>query len=684
MRHFSAAQTAAALLSIVSLGVWVGCSGTSTPANPVTSIVMTPALVSMNVGQVIKITGVPKNSAGSTIAADMNYSSSNPSKISISPTGYICAGVWDVNYITCTALPGQTGVATATITANSGSVTATAPVFTHLQVDQISVNPPTGCVSVGATPSYSATAYNTTAPGCSVAIPCDITPTVGPIAYYSTNLVVMTNNVTTGILTASEPGATSIYASVAGLNSTPQPALVCSVMSIKVHDANSTNTTFNLAPTGTQLLIADVIDSAGVAISPALTWSSVPSGVAGITLGNTTGTGSTTTPNTATVTANTAGTTSITVACSTPDCNVNVSPQYSQNVVTTNVSGTTTTTVYAASTKSLTLMPISTSNNTVGTAISLPYMPNSIFAASSGSNVFLGSATGIMNVSTLTATVTVSAAATGQIVAASPSGEYLLVSDTVNGYVYVFDTSSSTVILTQSLTASAAAFTPDNKSVGFVAPGNQFYYDTTYPTSTLVTLPYVPNSLDTSAQGGYTYITSASLGAIDIRSTCNQATWQTLAGAAPTLVAHLPSGNGAVVADSPSIDVVTTGAIPAGCPPTAQSTVNSYNLGYGNFTANQMFVSNDSTRVFILSNLNSLIGLNLSTLTPFSIPLSNGAVPTTGGVMIDGSLVYVGASDNNVHALNPSNLTDTAQIAPGLKDSGGNVVVPDLVLVLPK
>ncbi len=639
---------------------------------------MSPTSVSMNVGQVVKITGTPKNSAGSTIAADMNYSSSNPSQISISPTGYICAGVWDANYITCTALPGQTGVATATITATSGTVTATAPVFAHLQVDQIAVNPPTGCASVGTTPSYSATAYNTTARGCSVAIPCDITPTVGPITYYSTDLVVMTNNATTGILTANEPGSTSIYASVSGLNSTPQPTLVCPVVSINVHDANSTNTTFSLAPTGTQDLVADVIDSAGVAIRPTLTWSSFPAGVASISLGTST------TTNSGTITANTAGTAGITVTCSTPDCNVNISPQYSQNLVTVNVSGTTTTTVYAASSKSLTLVPISTSNNTAGTAITLPYLPNSIFASSSGSQVYLGSATGLMTVDTTSSSVTVSASAPGQIVAASPSGQYLLVSDSVNGYVYVFNAGSSSVILTQSLAATAGAFTPDNKSVSFLAPGNQLYYDTTYPTSTLTTLPYVPSALDVSAQGGYTYITSSSLGAIDIRATCNQASWRTLAATAPTLVAHLPNGNGAVVADSPSIDVVTTGAVPSGCPPTAQSTVNSYNLGYGNFTANQMFVSTDSTRVFVLSNLNSIIGLNLSSLTPFSIALANGAFPTTGGVMIDDSMVYVGGTDNNVHAINVSTSTDSAQIAPGLKDSSGNVVTPDLVLVLPK
>ena len=88
MRQFSAAQTVAALVSIFLLMVWVGCSGTSTPANPVTSIVMTPSSVSMNVGQVVKITGVTKNYAGSTIIADVKYSSSNPSQISISPVSY--------------------------------------------------------------------------------------------------------------------------------------------------------------------------------------------------------------------------------------------------------------------------------------------------------------------------------------------------------------------------------------------------------------------------------------------------------------------------------------------------------------------------------------------------------------------------------------------------------------------
>ena len=680
MRRFSAAQLAAALISILCLIAWVGCSGTGTATNntDVSKIVMTPNTVSMNIGQVTKITGVPENSSGAAVVADVSYTSSNPAQMPISPSGYICAGTWDANYITCTALPGKTGVGQATITATSGSVTASSLAYSHLQVDQISVNAPIGCDSVGATPTYSATAYNTTAPGCSVAIPCDVTSTVGPISFFSTDFTVMSTSTTTGLLTANEPGATSIYANVAGLNSVPQKALVCPVVSIQVHDAASSNATFNLAPTNTQTIVADVIDSNGVSIRPALTWSSNPAGVASVTLGTST------TTNSAVVTANTAGTATVTATCATPNCNRNINPQYQQNTVTVNVSGTTSTTVYAASTKSLTLLPISTSNNTAGTAISLPYVPNSIASDSAGTKVFLGSSTGIMIVNVASAAVTVSANAVGKIIATSTDGNYLLVSDSTNGNVYLFATSNGTVLVTQALTASSGAFTPDGQSVSFLSPGNQLFYYTIFPTSNVATLPFAPTALDVSSQGGMTYVTSSAFGAIDVRATCNQSDWQTLAATAPTLVSHLPNGNGAVVADSPAIDVVTTGAIPNGCPPTPQSTVNTYNLGFGTFTANQMFVSPDSSRAWILSDLPKLIGLNLSTLTPFSIALANNAVPLSGGIMIDGSFVYVGGSDSNVHAINVSNGTDSAQVAPGLKDPGGNAVTPDLVLVLPK
>ncbi len=94
------------------------------------------------------------------------------------------------------------------------------------------------------------------------------------------------------------------------------------------------------------------------------------------------------------------GTASITATCSYPDCNINVPAQYSLNVVTATVSGNSTANVYAASTKSTTLIPISTSTNTAGTAITLPYLPNSIIIDPAGNNLYLGSSSGLMAVST--------------------------------------------------------------------------------------------------------------------------------------------------------------------------------------------------------------------------------------------------------------------------------------------
>ncbi len=74
-----------------------------------------------------------------------------------------------------------------------------------------------------------------------------------------------------------------------------------------------------------------------------------------------------------------------------------------------NVTGGTSTTVYAASTNSLTLVPIQTSNNTTQTAITLPYLPNSIASDSAGDNVYLGSGSGIMMINVVSGAVSVAA-----------------------------------------------------------------------------------------------------------------------------------------------------------------------------------------------------------------------------------------------------------------------------------
>jgi hypothetical protein len=676
MRRFSAARVLAALFAVLILSILPGCSGTSTTLSGVTTLILNPVSLSMNTGQIASITATAQNSSGGTVIADVSYTSSNPNLVTVTANGVVCAGIWDANFINCNAVPGVAGIGSATITATTvNSVTATLPVNTHLQADRIVVDPIQGCVSMGATPSYTAKVLNTTAPGCSTFTPCDITSTVGTITFQSSDIQVMSNNTTTGALTATNPGATTIYATIGGLNSLPVPALVCPIQSIKIHDANGTNTSFTLAPAGTQALTADILDTNGVSVAPLLTWSSNP-------MGSSTVTGSSGAV-TATVTAGASGTAIITAACSTPNCNRNVSPQYGQNVVTVTTTGSSTTTAYAASTSSLSLVPIAIPGTTAGTTITLPFLPNSMVSNSAGNKIYLGSSSGLMTVDTVATTVTSTVSAAGTVAAISPDGLFLLISNPAGSVVYIFSTTASSVILTQSVTPTSGVFTPDSKSVSFLI-GQQIYYDTAVPTATITNLPYIPIALDVSSTGSLTYITSTASQAIDIRATCNQSDQQTLAANNPTLVAHIPNGTGAVVIDSPNIDVVTTGPIGTGCPPLPQNTVNTYSLNSGNFNARQVLFSSDSSHAWILSDQTSVIGFNLSTLAPTSISLANGAQAFSGGITNDGSKIYLGASDNNVHVLDTGSSADTAQIAVGLKDANSNAVAPNLVIVLPK
>ena len=91
----------------------------------------------------------PRIRPASIIAADITFTSSNPSIATISTGGLICGGVWDSSIINCNATIGQAGVGQVTITATSGNVTATVTVYVHLKVDRVVVNPLSGCTTMG-------------------------------------------------------------------------------------------------------------------------------------------------------------------------------------------------------------------------------------------------------------------------------------------------------------------------------------------------------------------------------------------------------------------------------------------------------------------------------------------------------------------------------------------------------
>ncbi len=776
MQQFSSVRVLAALVTAICLfllALLAGCGGGSATTNPTPStIVLSPTTVSLNEGDVTTISAIAQNSSGATVAADITFTSSNASIATISTGASICAGVWDSGFIVCTPTIGQAGVGKVTITATSGTAKATMTVYVHEKVDRLIVNPLSGCTTMGQVISVSASAFNTSAPGCSQASPCDITSTVGPIAFTSNDFSVAasasgiestysgttnsptytsggtitgsvgqtcqlssfngvtgamatvaltgvntiasgtqltvtdqgtggttppttatlsngtatcsgTANVITALaassaITAENPGATSIFASVSGLNSPAVPYTTCPVAEIFVHSAASQDTSFTLTTGGTVALTADVYDSTGEYIKPTLTWgTSAPASATVAATG-------TAANNPGTITAVAPGTAYITASCNYPNCNTNLPPQYSMNVATATFSGSTSTTVYAASTNSTTLIPITTSTNTAGTAITLPNLPNSIISDPAGTMLYLGSSSGLMVVNLSSSAVT-TLGVNGTIVAISADGKSLLISDSVGNTINYLSITSQTVPFAHSGdTTNSSAYTPDSE-VNEWLNGDQLGVAIPAVFFTNPTLAYTGDALDISGQGGLTYITSSSAHQIHVLATCNQAEVQVppLSANSPTLIKAIPNGTGAVAADSPAIDVVTTGAVSASCPATAASSIASFDLGAGPFTPQQMFMSPDSSAVWIISDLPELLSFNLATLTPSSIPLIGGATPLSGGITLDGAIIYVGANDGTVHRVAVSGGGDVGQIAVGLKDASGAAVSPNLVYVVP-
>jgi hypothetical protein len=292
----------------------------------------------------------------------------------------------------------------------------------------------------------------------------------------------------------------------------------------------------------------------------------------------------------------------------------------------------------------------------------------------------MGSSNGLMVVNVSTGTVTLEDLG-GAVVAISPNGQFLVASNTGTGAIYYFGLSDQLVHYSYIGTTNTAAYTPDSNTVATFS-GNTLYSGSSIAAPTTTSLPYTPAGLDISAHGGLTYITSPGL--IDLLATCNIAGVQMLTASNPTLIKALPNGTGAIAADSPGIDVVTTPLpVSLGCPIVTQSSIANYDLGAGAYTAQQLIMGPDSSHAWIISNLPALLSFYLPTTSPTVIPYTGGVTAYTGGVTSDGTEVYVGASDGTVHRIAVASNSDVQQISISLKDYLGNPTVPNLVYVVP-
>jgi hypothetical protein len=676
------------LIFLLGLGL-SGCGGkgTSTTSKAVpATVTLAPASISMEKGGVLQVSVTVLDKDGKPILSQTpTYTSSNTTAVTVSNGGLLCAGTWDslTTPVVCTPAAAN---GTSNLTAKVGSITSnTVVVSVHDHVDNIalaSVPPLAGCKSQTQTQVYQATAYSGGV---------DITAFVGAFTWSvaDTGVATVTNtgpstspalNANQALLTAVHSGQTNVNASISGTNSLPATFTTCSPHAISIHVKDAADTSFSIAAAATKQLAADVVDTAGVTITGlTLTWNTSQPAVA-------------TVDSAGLVKGVAPGVAVITASCTPPTCNPGINQAVYSNPVTATITGTPlTTTVYATNTTApasgghTDLIPISTGTNTAGTAIALPTDAtiNSLLIAPSGSTAYLGSSKGLVKVDLTTNTVTSTVTnALGKALAISPNGQFVVVSDTGAGKVYVYDSGNNLVNTYNIAGATHASFTADSLK-GYIVAGSTLYQYSILLALRTIPMTVVANDVAVNTTGQFTYTAGGEASAVAARDTCrNDTTWapeDTVGtGAAPDLIASASTGELLAVEGAASeIDKITPtlGAPPAGtsCPPSLSNALVSANFGVGAFTPRQIIVTPDGSKAYITSDQTALLGYNVASNTTFTVAV--GADTFTGGALLDSTKVYVGGSDSAVHVIDVASGTQSASISLSF--------VPDLVAVRP-
>jgi hypothetical protein len=706
----------------IALSQLTGCSSSNpvkTVSYPVPSnitLTPTPAL-SMEIGTTSQFTAAALNSQHDSLNEPLFYESSDPTVVTVASNGLACAGSWDstTNPTVCT--PGRVGVAKVFATAQ-GVTSALTTVYVHEHIDQVTLSPAANqqslpCQSVGNTYIYQATAISSGV---------DITSTVGQFSWTALNPTVATpNNAAQGLLnvvngvslnqvqvTAAIPGTTPVFATVGTASSLPISFITCAVQSIVMQVRTSSTSTQQITPIVTDTLGTQILP-------PPLTYSSTQPGSVPVSP-----------DGSVTTTAGTGGAATLIASCTPPTCNIGFMPSqpvYPQNVVAQIVplgSSPPTGTVYVSSTGCAdhddcftALVPIGYPANTPGSVVTLNAPPNSMVFSPLGNDLFTGTKSGILagglgltilNASGSTPTATQAPGAPGKVLAVSPDTDTVIISDTVNipNQLYVYTVASNSIVAYSINGATAAAFSPDSLKA-FIVAGSQMYVLSKLDPMRVINLSAPANDAAFLPEGAFGFLAGGSADGVTAFRTCD------LGGPFPTpLVApplfirpllgttqlipfDLTPNYHFLALDPPNIEVISVQTTPTGCTPTFSSGVESFNLGLGNFVANQFIVSEDGSKAFIVSpSMNSIPVFDTTALSTASIGLTGSVTPVQAALAPDGGRLYVAASDGTVHVLDTNLGADILQITfPQnfcLTSSGQNepfVCKPDLISVKP-
>jgi len=459
--------------------------------------------ISLAFGQTQQITS-PKaaNCKGASVSVTgYTYGTTNNQLVDISPSGNLCAGVWNKrsgggipDYTTCippSPLPTTNGLpyATANITAESNSVASNVvQVFVHAQTTAVSLvleksatdsTVVNGCLSKGETAQLDATAFysknGAQAILCgpsSVGIPNLPTcaTAIGTLSFASQNASVATID-PNGLITAVQPGTTNITASVANSGSSAGHFSTCPPASINVTLNGSTTGTVTQGVT--QNLVTTIIDTKGNPIT-------------GLSLDyQSTNPLDISVASTAAVTANFAGQATIYAVCQPTTCNsapidqvgVNqTGTPITSNPVTITTPGIASDFVWLSSPKSQYFIPVELITGTIGSTVKMPYFPNSMVLDRTGSSLYFGSTTELMVYNASTNTLAKEDQnVPGKVLNVSPDNQTVLINDQVRRLFYLYKSSAGTFTTFDGV-GTAAQWTPDAKTLYIV--GTRYDYTT--------------------------------------------------------------------------------------------------------------------------------------------------------------------------------------------------------------
>jgi trimeric autotransporter adhesin len=504
------------------------CEGSSGPiVGQATTVTLTPKIfgISMNFAQISQVNAPAASDCKGTAVTISSYTygvfdangKANMTIADVVPTtGRLCAGTWNRNsgggipdFTTCNPT-NQSGTVYVVATGN-GANSNPLPIFVHPVVTSVvlgnatptancSTDPdpssnccplaaqatvtappysPNSCLSQGQTGQLVARAYKNATTNPADNITCQ----VGHLTYAAQTGGVVTID-ENGVATAQAPGSSVVSATISNASSSAGFFSTCPPVSIALSIPNTSNATSvvvnqnNLQPIN--VVAKDINNTILTGLSLEFV-STTPSTIPAAATGS--------------VTPSFPGAAQITAICQPPTCNPSSFNQIgllgngmpvTSNPITVTTPGTNSTLLYIGSTQSRYLVPVDFTTNAIGAPVKLPYVPNSMVISADGTNIYMGSDTELMVFSGITNSVTKQdTTVTGNVLAVSPDGTTLVITDPVRQLIYLYNATSNTLSApSQGGVGTHAQFSPDSQTV--------------YITTGTVTTPASPGTPATS------------------------------------------------------------------------------------------------------------------------------------------------------------------------------------------